>query len=185
VEIFTLISFISNIPIQHSKSISVLAAPTKTMIAFSQICLDIERRLLSVQLHGSGTHRPDAFVYDAVCIAGLMCRTYLFRIMGRRAAIFVCLGRRLRVYHTMEDLERSSTDLKEQDTMRLRLWAICVGSLTSTEQTWFVRRIRPGAQLLQMTSLDELGDCLGCFVWTTKMTSQFAEIWEQVNRSRR
>lgn len=150
VEIFTLISSIDKLAALHTDSINTLVASTENMIAFSQVCSGVEHRLLSVRIRkGSDSDSdPDAFVYEAARITGLMCMTYLFRKMDRISAIFMNLHRRLRA--TIDDLESSSTSIMDQDTMRLFLWVVSVGSLTALGQAWFARRIQ--RSVLTLTS---------------------------------
>lgn len=148
------------------------------MIAFTQICFSVEHRLLSVRLHKSSNMDPDYSVYEVVRIAGLICMTYLFRKMNLTSAIFVNLHKRLRA--TMDDLENASAIIMDEDTMRLLLWAVSVASLTALDQVWFTTRIRWYMLALDIKNVDELSDCLACFVWSSRMALDYVKVWEKV-----
>ena len=175
IEILTLIPFINKLAAVHADSPNNLTASTDNMIAFSKICSAVEHRLLSVRTYD--TH-PDALVCEATRIAELMCMTYLFRNMTRTASINVGLHRRLGT--TVDAIETWSIATINVDTTRLLLWAISIGSLTALESAWFVRQIKRGIRILEVSNLDELNSCLSRFVWTSSMALDFVRVWEHL-----
>lgn len=179
-EVFTLILFTSKLAALHADSIDFLLSSTVNMIAFTQLCSGVEHRLLSIRLAQHCRRNAEALAYEAGRIAGVMCMTYLFRGMNRTAAIFVNLHRRL--CETIEDLESLSVVIVDLDAMRLLLWAVAVGSLTALDLAWFSRRIRKGIATLEIMTLEELSSCLSCFVWTSRMSLDFLQVWEQIDQ---
>jgi TctA family transporter len=179
-EILTLITFINTLATLHTSSLPGLTSSAETMIAFSKLCSATEHRILSVRLDKpfkTDRQHYDTFVYEAARIAALMCMTYLFRQMTPRSAIFVNLQQRLR--STVTELESMIWNMNEE-SLKLLLWAVCVGSLTTMEDEWYVKRIERGMIMLQIRGLAELSEFFGCFVWKERMAANFMKVWQEI-----
>jgi hypothetical protein len=204
-----LIRFLAGPVSLHSSSRATLTTSTATMVSFSQVCSALEHRLLTLRVAGwdrpspsspssqPSLRDPDAFIFDAARIAALMCMTHFFRQMALRAVLFTTLRRSFR--ENIESLEalgdageglRVGVDVGVgtgvgELSMRLLLWACCVGGVTALDQHWFALRVHRCMDSLEIEGWGELERCLMEYVWAPKMRDQhLVLLWREVQKFR-
>jgi hypothetical protein len=182
-EIREIISLIAQLVSLRASSYGKLTASTASMIAFSQHCFAVEHRLLSIRVSRQENvpcHDPDIFIYEASRIAALTCVTYHFWQMVPGGETFTSLKRSFRHYFTsVEDL--SETTVIGEASVRIILWACCVGGITSVDQAWFALRIHHYMSRLNIRGWEELKICLMDYVWDPKISDYFfATMWPEV-----
>ena len=183
VEIYGLIGSICKLDSIRSTSFGTFTASTAGMVNFSQNCFAVEHRLLSIRMNvgqHSPSQDPDTFIYEASRTAALMCITYLFRGMLLDGQIFTTLHKRLRIHITsLESLNENIT--ADNTSLRILLWAYCVGGIMSVERSWFTVRIHRCMSQLGFGSWEELKMSIMHYVWNSTMCDKlFTTLWPEV-----
>lgn len=150
------------------------------MVSFSHNCFAIEHRLLSIRMTGgqdSLSQHPEIFIYEGARISALMCMTYLFRRMFPDGQLFTTLHSGLRK-HIASFEELGQNTILDDASLRILLWAYCVGGITSVEPSWFAGPIHRCMLRLGFGSWEELKACLMEYVWNPAMCDEFfAKVW--------
>ncbi|KAF2009113.1 hypothetical protein BU24DRAFT_415457 [Aaosphaeria arxii CBS 175.79] len=152
-----LVRSISELVFRYLESKGSLTSSTTSIICFTQILSTIEHCLLSIQLPSSNDPSPDVIsirIIQVARIAALISTSYYFRAFTQEAAFTVSLYKKF--LEIVRDIEPICPTVRNALLLKLHLWSILVGCITSRNKELLESQVQHYMGLLNLADWKDL-----------------------------